>query len=63
MTTKEQYRERCDAMLTALLGPAASKWWTSPNRAFDFKTPDEVFEMKPTTVFHYLVCQCAGDYS
>jgi len=38
----KKLRERCDFMLTYLLGPEnIEKWWSSPNMAFDGKTAKE----------------------
>jgi hypothetical protein len=57
-------KRMCNAMLQALLGreDLVERWWSSPNRGFDGKTPDEVWETRPMEVFSYLNGHCSGDY-
>ena len=46
----------CDVIVEALVGEEFSeRWWTSPNRAFDGKTPSEQWELEPDVVFNYLM--------
>ena len=46
----------CDVIVEALVGVELSdSWWTSPNRAFDGKTPSEQWELAPDVVFNYLM--------
>jgi hypothetical protein len=37
-------RERLDQILTSMLGDQklVERWWTTPNRAFDMQSPDQV---------------------
>lgn len=55
MATLEMLKLRCDEMLEAMVGiPTAAKWWNSPNKAFDMKTPKEQWEENPQSVYVYL---------
>ena len=48
--------EALNKMLLALLGNEAlvTMWWDGQNRAFDYKTPREVYETAPTRVINYI---------
>lgn len=55
-------------ILFALLGriELVDDWWHNPNRAFDDKTPDEVYQSGAEgrkQVAKYLYDQVNGDYS
>jgi hypothetical protein len=40
----------------AMLGKEmAPKWWDSPNKAFDLKTPNEQWQIDPESVYDYLM--------
>lgn len=65
---KELQFRMCDAILKATLGrdtDLISRWWQSPNKAFDGKTPFELWEddKQYLTVYRYLLGQMNGDYS
>lgn len=54
--------------LFALLGRAEliDQWWYSPNKAFDMKTPDQVYQTGKEgrdTVANYILGMCDGSYS
>jgi hypothetical protein len=55
-------RRNAEKMVIALVGEKFSdKWWDSPNRAFNFLTPDEVWKHGDSkTVMQYLLIQCFG---
>lgn len=55
MNTSE-YKQRCDWMLKAMLGSTSlcEKWWTTPNRAFALKPPEDCDIEK---VYEYLLAQ------
>lgn len=61
---KEQYKvEHIDAMLFALLGSheLVKKWWLSPNKYFDMRTPKEVWDCDQggdKEVFTYVMSFC-----
>lgn len=49
-------RNRSEALLIALLGKnMAPKWWFSPNKAFEDKTPEEHWKENPEDVYDYLM--------
>lgn len=56
MNDKNVARNRCNAILIACLGEAlVSNWWDRPNKAFDMKTPDEVWSSEDWyLVYNYL---------
>jgi hypothetical protein len=63
MIDEYDLRLKCDALLIALLGKEmAPKWWKSPNRAFDGKTPDIVFSIDPEEVYKYLTLHSGGGW-
>lgn len=43
--------------LFAMLGSSelVTQWWSSPNRAFDKKTPEEVYAVDPDKVLSYVI--------
>ena len=49
-------KEKYDKLLMALLGKEAlvEKWWVSKNKAFDMKTPLEMYAEDPNRVDKYL---------
>lgn len=60
-----ELRNLCDGFLQGLIGTdLIETWWNSPNRAFNDKTPDWVWENgNPNDVFFYLSSHASGDYS
>lgn len=47
-----------DRLVTSLFGGTeslAARWWNSPNKAFDAKTPLEVYETDPEKIQTYLL--------
>jgi hypothetical protein len=50
-------RDVVDRMLLAMLGSTelVSRWWGSPNKAFDLRNPSEVWEDDPMKVYHYVL--------
>ena len=55
----------CTVIVEALVGEEFSeRWWTSSNRAFDGKTPEEQWELAPDVVFNNLMTHAFdGGYS
>jgi hypothetical protein len=48
-------KNECDWMLKSLLGSElVAEWWQRPNRAFDGKTPSQIWEIDPEKVYQYL---------
>lgn len=57
---KDIMLKRCEVLLIAMLGEEmAPKWWDSRNKAFDMKTPKEVWKTEPEKVYEYLM-YCAS---
>jgi hypothetical protein len=57
-------KKQCDAILLALVGSSAvEQWWSSTNRAFDNRTPQEQWTQDYIVVYHYLMAQVSGGYS
>jgi hypothetical protein len=56
-------RQRCDALLVAMLGKdLASRWWSNPNKAFADETPEVIFNVAPNTVYAYLLKSAEGEW-
>lgn len=52
----EPLLNRCNALLTALIGKDyVEQWWDSPNKRFDGQTPRKVFDYEPNQVYNYLL--------
>jgi hypothetical protein len=52
----EELKTKCDLMLEAMVGEhLIKKWWKSPNRAFDMRTPKEQLKENPGSVYSYLL--------
>lgn len=60
----ERQKKAMDAILLALVGSTemVETWWSSPNRAFDGKTPLEALAVDHRDVVEYLLSQTTGDY-
>lgn len=60
MNTDEMRRE-CEQVLTAMIGDRlVPNWWASPNRAFDYRTPERVWLTEPQVVWDYLMGYAYG---
>jgi hypothetical protein len=55
-------RSAAEKMVISLVGEELSdSWWNSPNRAFNFLTPNEVWAHNDAkTVMQYLLNHCFG---
>ena len=53
---------RLNRLLMGLLGSdeLVQRWWASPNRAFDYQTPKQVFDTMPNRVVQYIHDQFSG---
>jgi hypothetical protein len=49
-------------VLKAMLGreELVNKWWTSPNRAFDLRTPEDMYRTYPKRVSEYILGYAFG---
>lgn len=56
---KKPIKELLGDLLMPLLGSQEliDMWWTGQNRAFDFKTPNEMFEIDQHKVIDYVKAQ------
>jgi len=57
-------KSKYDRLLMALLGKEAlvERWWVSKNKAFDMKTPLEMYAENANRVDQYLKNQLNGSY-
>lgn len=54
--TDKLMKARSNALITAMVGKeAGKKWWDSPNRAFDMRTPNEQWTIDSEAVYNYLM--------
>lgn len=58
-------KQELDKWLLAMLGKESyvDLWWTNPNKAFDMKTPIEVYRTNPDAIARYLGTHISGEYS
>lgn len=57
----QRMRRRSESIVLALVGrDATQQWWSSRNKAFEMKTPEEMFEKNPEVVYNYLVGHVDG---
>ena len=57
-------RHICNSILRSLVGQQlAPEWWHQPNKHWDLKTPDQVWQTNPQSVIDYLLGQLNGDFS
>lgn len=55
------YVAECDRLIEAMVGKdLVGKWWSSPNKAFDGRTPAEAFKEDPRSVYEYLMWHAYG---
>jgi len=55
----ERKRNQCNIMLKALMGEGHyMEWWNSKNKAFDDRTPEEIWEKESDRVYEYLIGHC-----
>ena len=56
---KEELKNQCDVLLGALLGHDAvmcDLWWKTQNKAFNYKSPQELFDGDGASdVYNYLM--------
>ena len=60
--SKSNYRRKCDALLTSLVGADnIENWWNRQNLQFDC-TANEQWEKDYISVYNYLLSHSMGDY-
>jgi hypothetical protein len=56
MTTEHEFRTIADQLVTSMVGPnMVADWWTSPNQAFDGRTPEAQWAEGSDRVVNYLM--------
>lgn len=56
MNTSEQLKNICNDLVIGLAGADnAELWWSSPNKAFNGRTPNEQWEKGSDQVINYLM--------
>jgi len=57
-------KERLDRLLISLLGSTemVNLWWLTNNKAFDGRTPAQVYKKDPNRVKEYIFGQFGGEY-
>lgn len=58
-------KHTCNVLLEALFPQQLElriRWWTSPNKAFENMTPEQMLDKDPGRVLQYLRNQFSGDY-
>ena len=54
--TAEQLKSLCEQLVHSMVGAEHSTlWWSSPNRAFNDRTPNEQWEKGSDQVINYLM--------
>lgn len=54
--TVEQMEQRAQALVISLCGQEkAQLWWSSPNEAFDYHSPQFMWRKDPRLVYQYLM--------
>jgi hypothetical protein len=58
-------REELNQHLFALVGSdqLVQQWWVTPNRAWQGREPQEIWDHNPDEVVTYVMRFCYGDYS
>lgn len=61
MISEHNAKQRCHWLITAMVGKdLADVWWSTPNRAFDMRTPAGIWLEDYLKVYNYLMAR-AGE--
>lgn len=56
MSTEQEFRSIADNLVASLVGERlVADWWTSPNQAFDGRTPEAQWQSGSDAVVNYLM--------
>jgi hypothetical protein len=56
MTTEQEFRNIANNLVASMVGPnQVESWWTSPNQAFDDRTPEAQWQSGSDAVVNYLM--------
>jgi hypothetical protein len=59
----DRMREHANQLLIGLIGrDNLNAWWKGANKAFDYKSPEEVWKTEPEKIIRLLRLQYNGDY-
>jgi len=56
MTSEQEFRNIANNLVASMVGPnMVDSWWTSPNKAFDDRTPEAQWQLGSDRVVNYLM--------
>ena len=56
MNTEQEFRNIANNLVSSMVGPdLATSWWSSPNKAFDGRTPEDQWQSGSDAVVNYLM--------
>jgi hypothetical protein len=56
MNTEQEFRRIADNLVASMVGPnMVAAWWSSPNQAFDGRTPESQWQLGSDQVVNYLM--------
>ena len=56
MNTEQEFRKIADQLVESMVGKnMIESWWTSPNQAFDGRTPEDQWTQGSDAVVNYLM--------
>ena len=56
MTSEQEFRNIANNLIASMVGPnLVESWWTSPNQAFDHRTPEAQWQSGSDAVVNYLM--------
>jgi hypothetical protein len=56
MTTEQEFRNIANNLVASMVGPnQVESWWSSPNQAFDDRTPEQQWANGSDQVVFYLM--------
>lgn len=60
MISEHNAKQRCQWLITAMVGKdLADVWWSTPNRAFDMRTPAGIWLEDYLKVYKYLMARAS----
>ena len=60
MISEHNAKQRCQWLITAMVGKdLADLWWSTPNRAFDMRTPAGIWLEDYLKVYKYLMARAS----
>ena len=61
--TNNRMRKRCEVLVISMVGKELEeRWWNGSNKAFDGKTPEEMYSVSPDKVYGYLMKSAEGEW-